>query len=118
MSMLRHHSRCRNHASDLRRVASGVMRTSSGALREGVIYDLGPAQPRRRARTNRSGHAAVFRRWQIPIRSVFMPNNLVSKPEGLDLTEDDIDLLSWSGRLHEIGIAISQKHYNRHSAYL
>jgi exopolyphosphatase/guanosine-5'-triphosphate,3'-diphosphate pyrophosphatase len=35
-----------------------------------------------------------------------------------NLDEDDIDLLSWSARLHEIGIAISQKHYNRHSAYL
>ena len=30
----------------------------------------------------------------------------------------DIELLVWAGRCHDIGVAISQKHYNRHSAYL
>jgi exopolyphosphatase/guanosine-5'-triphosphate,3'-diphosphate pyrophosphatase len=34
------------------------------------------------------------------------------------LSDSDIELLVWSARLHEIGIAISQKHYNRHAAYV
>ena len=34
------------------------------------------------------------------------------------LEDTDIELLKWAGALHEIGIAISQKSYSQHSAYL
>ena len=34
------------------------------------------------------------------------------------LQDSDIDLLKWAGALHEIGVAISQKNYSQHSAYL
>ena len=34
------------------------------------------------------------------------------------LTDDAIALLQWAGQCHEIGLTISKKHYNRHSAYL
>jgi len=34
------------------------------------------------------------------------------------LTDNDVELLKWAGFCHEIGAAISQKHFNRHSAYL
>jgi exopolyphosphatase/guanosine-5'-triphosphate,3'-diphosphate pyrophosphatase len=34
------------------------------------------------------------------------------------LTTTDWDLLHWAARTHEIGMAISHKHFNRHSAYL
>lgn len=98
-----------------------VMRTSSGALREGVIYDL----------IGRRSHEDVRERTvqaMLQRYSAEMANSdsvgVYAKQLGIEtanawgLNEDDIDLLSWSGRLHEIGIAISQKHYNRHSAYL
>jgi exopolyphosphatase/guanosine-5'-triphosphate,3'-diphosphate pyrophosphatase len=35
-----------------------------------------------------------------------------------NLGNSDWDLLHWVARTHEIGMAISHKHYNRHSAYL
>jgi exopolyphosphatase/guanosine-5'-triphosphate,3'-diphosphate pyrophosphatase len=34
------------------------------------------------------------------------------------LSTDDWELLHWIARSHEIGMAISHKHFNRHSAYL
>ena len=34
------------------------------------------------------------------------------------LTTSDWELLHWAARSHEIGMAISHKHFNRHSAYL
>jgi exopolyphosphatase/guanosine-5'-triphosphate,3'-diphosphate pyrophosphatase len=34
------------------------------------------------------------------------------------LTTSDWELLRWAARSHEIGMAISHKHFNRHSAYL
>ena len=34
------------------------------------------------------------------------------------LQVDDIELLKWAGALHEIGVAVSQKNYSQHSAYL
>jgi len=98
-----------------------VMRTSSGALREGAIYDL----------IGRRSHEDVRERTvqaMLQRYSAEMANSdsvgAYAKQLGIEtasawnLSEDDIDLLTWSGRLHEIGIAISQKHYNRHSAYL
>lgn len=99
----------------------GAMRTSSGALREGAIYDL----------IGRRSHEDVRERTvqaMLQRYSAEMANSdsvgAYAKQLGIEtasawnLSEDDIDLLAWSGRLHEIGIAISQKHYNRHSAYL
>jgi exopolyphosphatase/guanosine-5'-triphosphate,3'-diphosphate pyrophosphatase len=34
------------------------------------------------------------------------------------LKDSDLELLEWAGALHEIGVAISQKNYSLHSAYL
>ena len=98
-----------------------LMRTSNGALREGVIYDL----------LGRSGHEDVRER---TIQAMLLRYNTdqqiadvvsdyarhlgASVATAWKLTDNDIDLLSWAGRLHEVGVAIAQKHYNRHSAYL
>jgi exopolyphosphatase/guanosine-5'-triphosphate,3'-diphosphate pyrophosphatase len=38
--------------------------------------------------------------------------------EAWELEDSDRDLLRWAARCHEIGMAISHKHYNRHSSYL
>jgi exopolyphosphatase/guanosine-5'-triphosphate,3'-diphosphate pyrophosphatase len=34
------------------------------------------------------------------------------------LTSGEMDLLTWAAALHEIGVAVSQKNYSQHSAYL
>jgi len=98
-----------------------VMRSSPGALREGVIYDLlgrlSHEDVRERTvnalmqRYNVDDTIAsiVERRARILFRAVGEPWRLQAR---------DWELLRWAARTHEIGAAISHKHYNRHSAYL
>ena len=97
------------------------MRTSSGALREGVIYDLIGRFSHEDVR-NRS-ISAMQQRYSVDQRVA----NLVAERVTLlaeatrrswALEDTDIELLKWAGALHEIGIAISQKSYSQHSAYL
>jgi len=38
--------------------------------------------------------------------------------ESWQLTRHDRELLRWAAQCHELGMAISHKHYNRHGAYL
>ena len=98
-----------------------VMRTSSGALREGVIYDL----------MGRLGHEdvrersiqAMLQRYSVDVPTSETVGNYARHLASLTasswrLADEDIALLTWAARLHEIGIGISQKHYNRHSAYV
>ena len=97
------------------------MRTSVGALREGVIYDLIGRFSHENVR-NRS-ISAMQQRYSVDQRVA----NLVAERVTLlaeatrrswALEDTDIELLKWAGALHEIGIAISQKSYSQHSAYL
>jgi len=97
------------------------MRTSAGALREGVIYDLIGRFSHEDVR-NRS-ISAMQQRYSVDQRVA----NLVAERVTLlaeatrhnwGLEDTDIELLKWAGALHEIGIAISQKSYSQHSAYL
>jgi exopolyphosphatase/guanosine-5'-triphosphate,3'-diphosphate pyrophosphatase len=97
------------------------MRTSAGALREGVIYDLIGRFSHEDVR-NRS-ISAMQQRYSVDQRVA----NLVTERVTLlaeatrhnwALEDTDIELLKWAGALHEIGIAISQKSYSQHSAYL
>jgi exopolyphosphatase/guanosine-5'-triphosphate,3'-diphosphate pyrophosphatase len=98
-----------------------IMRTSSGALREGAIYDLIGRRSHEDVR-ERTVQAMIQRYGADMTNSDTVgvyARHLCEQTAGpWNLDEDDVDLLSWSARLHEIGIAISQKHYNRHSAYL
>lgn len=98
-----------------------VMRTSSGALREGAIYDLIGRRSHEDVRERTV--QAMLQRYAAEISNSesvgFYAKQLgIETAKNWGLSEDDIDLLTWSGRLHEIGIAISQKHSNRHAAYL
>lgn len=98
-----------------------IMRTSSGALREGAIYDLIGRRSHEDVRERTV--QAMLQRYTADITNsgsvgVYAKQLGIETAKPWNLTEDDIDLLAWSGRLHEIGIGISQKHYNRHSAYL
>lgn len=97
------------------------MRTSSGALREGVIYDLIGRFSHEDVR-NRS-ISAMQQRYSVDQRVA----DLVAERVALlaeatrtswQLDDGDAELLHWAGALHEIGIAISQKNYSQHSAYL
>ncbi len=97
------------------------MRTSSGALREGAIYDLIGRRSHEDVRERTV--QAMLQRYAAEITNAesvaaYARQLGFETAKSWNLTEDDIDLLTWAARLHEIGIAISQKHYNRHSAYL
>jgi exopolyphosphatase/guanosine-5'-triphosphate,3'-diphosphate pyrophosphatase len=98
-----------------------LMRTSMGALREGVIYDL----------IGRFSHEDVRNRTISAMQQRYSADqtiaDLVTHRVALlaeatrdiwQLDSHDIELLKWAGALHEIGVAVSQKSYSQHSAYL
>ena len=98
-----------------------LMRTSTGALREGVIYDLIGRFSHEDVR-NRSV-SAMQQRYSVDQRIADLVTQRVTilaeaTKEHWGLQVDDIELLKWAGALHEIGVAISQKNYSQHSAYL
>ena len=97
------------------------MRTSRGALREGVIYDL----------MGRLSHEDVRERTINALMQRYAVDTAIAEVvekrartlfnaarQNWQLTGDDWELLHWTARAHEIGMAISHKHFNRHSAYL
>lgn len=98
-----------------------TMRTSAGALREGVIYDL--MGRLRHEDVRERTIQAMQQRYSVDIATAetvgLYARHLASQTaSSWSLSDSDIELLVWSARLHEIGIAISQKHYNRHAAYV
>jgi len=97
------------------------MRTSTGALREGVIYDL----------IGRFSHEDVRTRSVSAMQQRYSADqtiaDLVCRRVGLlasaissewHLSRSEVDLLTWAAALHEVGVAVSQKNYSQHSAYL
>ena len=97
------------------------MRSSQGALREGVIYDL-VGRLRHEDVRERSIHALVKRYHadedtaQLVARRARMLCEATRK--AWNLTASDSELLVWAATAHEIGKAISHKHFHRHGAYL
>lgn len=97
------------------------MRTSKGALREGVIYDLMGRLSHEDVRERTVN--ALMQRYAVDMdtaeiverraRTLFSATRMCWR-----LSTSDWDLLHWTARTHEIGMAISHKHFNRHSAYL
>jgi exopolyphosphatase/guanosine-5'-triphosphate,3'-diphosphate pyrophosphatase len=97
------------------------MRTSKGALREGVIYDLMGRLSHEDVRERTVN--ALMQRYAVDVemaevverraRTLFTATRM-----SWHLTMDDWELLRWTARTHEIGMTISHKHFNRHSAYL
>jgi len=97
------------------------MRSSRGALREGVIYDLvGRLEHEdvrersiraliQRYRADEASGELVARRARLLFDAV---------REAWHLDGRDGDLLSHAALAHEIGKAISHKHFHRHGAYL
>ncbi len=97
------------------------MRTSRGALREGVIYDL-MGRLRHEDVRERTINALVQRYSADEDTAAVVERRcrtLFSATAGSwRLQDEDWELLHWTARTHEIGMAISHKHSNRHSAYL
>lgn len=97
------------------------MRTSKGALREGVLYDLLGRLTHEDVRERTVN--ALMQRYSVDgdiaasverrARVFFNATRARWK-----LKHGDWFLLHWVAKSHEIGMAISHKHYNRHSAYL
>lgn len=97
------------------------MRPSKGALREGVIYDLMGRLRHEDVRERTLN--ALIQRYAVDTdiadiverraRTFFTATRM-----SWHLTTEDWELLRRAARTHEIGMAISHKHFNRHSAYL
>jgi len=98
-----------------------VMRTSGGALREGVIYDLMGRLSHEDVR-ERSINAMVARHGADPKSADIVAHRTAvlatAVADSWQLSVHDIELLTWTARVHEIGISIAQKGFHRHSAYL
>jgi exopolyphosphatase/guanosine-5'-triphosphate,3'-diphosphate pyrophosphatase len=98
-----------------------VMRTSKGALREGVIYDL-VGRLRHEDVRERSVNA-MMQRYAVDEETaalVARRTELLFAACAADwqLSAADGELLQRAARMHEIGMAISHKHFHRHGAYL
>ncbi|MCB1568467.1 MAG: exopolyphosphatase [Xanthomonadales bacterium] len=97
------------------------MRVCDTAMREGVLHDmLG------RVRQNdprEAAIAAMVLRYGVDkdhaARVEATVLNLFDQvAEGLELGSEDRLMLAWAARLHELGLAISHSHHQKHGAYL
>jgi exopolyphosphatase/guanosine-5'-triphosphate,3'-diphosphate pyrophosphatase len=98
-----------------------LMRTSPGALREGVLYDL--LGRLRHEDVRERSIQAMMQRYsvesetaQLVARRARMLFDATYRP--WKLPETDGELLERAALSHEIGMAISHKHFHRHGAYL
>ncbi|RLA49520.1 MAG: Ppx/GppA family phosphatase [Gammaproteobacteria bacterium] len=97
------------------------MRTSKGALREGVIYDLMGRLSHEDVRERTVN--ALVQRYSVDTETADLVERrartfFTASRMNWQLTTHDWELLRWAARTHEIGMAISHKHFNRHSAYV
>ncbi len=97
------------------------MRTSTGALREGVIYDLIGRFDHEDVRTRTV--LAMQQRYNVDATIAELVSRRVrilasATASEWHLSNNEVDLLTWAAALHEVGIAVSQKNYSQHSAYL
>jgi exopolyphosphatase/guanosine-5'-triphosphate,3'-diphosphate pyrophosphatase len=97
------------------------MRTSKGALREGVIYDLMGRLTHEDVRERTVN--ALQQRYSVDTDTAELVERRASlffsgTRKNWQLDKGDWELLHWVARTHEVGMAISHKHFNRHTAYL
>ena len=97
------------------------MRTSKGALREGVVYDLLGRLSHEDVR-ERTVNALVQRYGADGDNAIIVSKRAEvlfdATRDTWGLSQHAWELLHWTALSHEIGMTISHKHYNRHSAYL
>lgn len=98
------------------------MRAADGALREGLLYDLVGRLTDEDARTR--SVRAMQGRYHVDIAQAerveaTVLNFLEQTAKGWELEDPFAALvMSWSARLHEIGLDVSHSHYHKHGAYL
>jgi exopolyphosphatase/guanosine-5'-triphosphate,3'-diphosphate pyrophosphatase len=100
----------------------GQLAITTGAMREGILYDL---LGRFQHHDMRDVTVAQFmQRYHVDSRQARRVGNLaLSIYQTLTAGEVDIDEaalshLSWTAKLHEIGISVAYRGYHRHSAYI
>lgn len=97
------------------------MSYSDGALREGVMYDMLGRQAHEDVQ-NRSVDV-MAERYSVSAKQAGLVLTTAKRlfennAKALGLTASDGELLGFSARLHEIGLAVSHSNYHQHSAYL
>ncbi len=98
-----------------------TMRTSKGALREGVIYDLMGRLSHEDVRERTIN--ALMQRYSVDEDTATIVSRRArilfkATRNSWQLDNNDWEQVHRIARTHEIGMAISHKHFNRHSAYL
>lgn len=98
------------------------MATSGGALREGILYDL---LGRIGEQDMRDVTVRQFlRRYHIDMRQAKRVETVATSlfkqlAKSLDAgADDDLKLLVWAAKLHEIGISIAHSSYHKHGSYI
>ena len=97
------------------------MRTSKGALREGVIYDLMGRLSHEDVRERTIN--ALMQRYAVDETAASIVEKRArmlfsATRKAWSLSKADWELLHRASCTLDVGMAISHKHYNRHSAYL
>lgn len=97
------------------------MRTSTGALREGVIYDLMGRLSHEDVRERSIN--ALMQRYSVDTETADIVEQRArvffdAARRAWQLDTQDRELLRWTARTHELGLAIAHKHFNRHTAYV
>lgn len=98
------------------------MRAADGALREGLLYDLVGRLTDEDARSR--SVRAMQGRYHVDIAQAERVEATVLDFLGQTQKEWGLEdpfaalVMSWSARLHEIGLDVSHSHYHKHGAYL
>jgi len=91
----------------------------SGALREGIVYDLSGRlhhnDVRKRTIDKLSGQFEIDKSQSLRVKVSI--DDLINV-SNLSLMPSQIDLLTWSAQLHELGLNISHSHFEKHAAYI
>jgi len=96
---------------------------SEGALRLGVLYDLLGRYHHEDLREATVGdfmrRYAVDRRQAERVSQTAIALFAQIMPEiAADPDADEVQTLSWAGRLHEVGVSLAHSSYHKHSAYI
>ncbi len=99
-----------------------AMQYSDGALREGLLYDQIGRQHDQDVRDKTV--ARLSKRYSVDLthaerleKSVAIIFDSLSNSWQLDQT-NDLKMLRWAARMHEVGLAIAHSQYHKHGSYL
>ena len=99
------------------------MTPATGALRQGVLYDMLGRFHHKDMRDMtvsqfmKRYHVDAAQARRVDALSFSLGEKLIKSIPGID-AESELQQLSWSARLHEIGISVAHNGYHKHSAYI